>query len=457
MTNATPNSGNTLLSYLPFEATREQAEALYFAEEFLDPTCPDDLFILRGAAGTGKTSMVKAITDFLTDRGIRVNLAAPTGRAAKILGFKTLTIAHTIHHTIYRITSTDDDRIEMELRANTNEEYSVYIIDEASMISDIHRREGTFRTPNSLLFDLISHIKQGNRRNKVIFIGDRYQLGPVSERESVALNLNYFKQKYGLTGKLSDLTEVKRQVGDSPILRMAHEIRRRSDEGLALGNLDLFHFSGSKAAVTRYLNLYDANRPDSVVMIGCANKNVHTFNQMVRERLGYTGVLAIGDQVVVDENWADNEHFIVKGDTGIVRDIHDAIKKIAELEFVTATIEFRTPENLPYYITTRVLLDSLKTPDGKVDDQMIRNLKGDRMAKNDYYRANPYPTNDEYVGAMRLRYGHSLNGYRAQGGEWDHVLLHPWFPENHYRYAYTAITRARQSVASWGRQSWWLN
>ncbi len=449
MTTIATTSATTLFSFLSFEATREQAEALYRLEEFLDEECGDDVFILRGAAGTGKTSMVKAVVDYLDTKEVSCFLTAPTGRAAKVLGHKTRSIAHTIHHTIYRVVPTDDDRIVMERRANAQEGYSVYVVDEASMISDAHRAGGSFVTPNSLLTDLVAYVKEGNPRNKIVFIGDRYQLAPVNEAESVALNLRYIAGKHSLTGHQAELSEVKRQAGQSPILAMAHDIRRRSDEGRALGKLNLHRLYNATAGVTCYLKLYDPNRPDQVVMIGCANKNVHTFNKMVRQRLGHTGLLAIGDQVVVNENWLDNQHLIVKGETGIVRDIHDAVEKRAELEFVTATIEFRDPDNQLIHVTTKVLLDTLKTPTSELAGEQIRNLIADRMAKNRDYKANPHPANDPYVGAMRLRYGHGLTGYRAQGGEWNHVLLHPWFPDNDYRYAYTAITRARESVVSW--------
>lgn len=455
MTTFATTSANTLFSFLPFEATREQAEALYRLEEFLDEECGDDVFILRGAAGTGKTSMVKAVVDYLDAKEVPCFLSAPTGRAAKVLGHKTRSIAHTIHHTIYRVVPTNDDRVVMERRTNTQEGYSVYVIDEASMISDAHRIDGNFMTPSSLLHDLIGYIKEGNSQNKIVFIGDRYQLAPVKEAESVALNGRYIKEKYRLNVKQAELSEVKRQLGQSPILRMAHDIRRRSDEGRALGKLDMRRLYNASAGAKQYLKLYNPNRPDQVVMIGCANSNVHNFNSMVRQGLGLNGLLATGDQVVVNENWLDNNHLIVKGETGIVRDIHDAIEKRAELEFVTTTIEFRDPENEPIHVTTKVLLDTLKTPKGELAGEQIRNLIADRMTRNQDYRANPHPANDPYVGAMRLRYGHGLTGYRAQGGEWNHVLLHPWFPDNDYRYAYTAITRARHSVTSWEQNGWW--
>jgi hypothetical protein len=302
----------------------------------------------------------------------------------------------------------------------------------------------------------LSFVKEGNARNKIVFIGDRYQLAPVNESESVALNLGYFLKKYRLTGRQAELNEVKRQTGQSPVLHLAQDIRRKSDEGHALGKLSLNRLYNFSAGVTRYLNLYDVNQPDKVVMIGAANKNVQKFNEIVRERMGLTGTLTVGDQIVVNENWIGGQELIVKGETGLIREICDSVEKRADLEFITAKIEFQDPDHQPLLITTKVLLDTLRTGTGVVPGEMLRNLKADRMAKNYEYRANPHPANDPYMGAMRLRYGHGLTGYKAQGGEWNHVLLHPWFQENDYRYAYTAVTRARESVTSWEQGgSWW--
>ncbi|TDE13932.1 ATP-dependent DNA helicase [Dyadobacter psychrotolerans] len=452
----TTNTSFTIFDFLSFEATREQAQALYKLEEFFDRENGEDVFILRGAAGTGKTSLVKAVVDYLEKLEISCYLTAPTGRAAKVLRYKTRSLAYTVHHTTYKVIPTEDERVVMDRRANTQDAYSIFIVDEASMISDAQNNGGSFITPNSMLFDLLTFVKQGNAHNKIVFIGDKYQLAPVNEAESVALNLSYFLKKYRLTGQQAELNEVKRQTGQSPIVALAHDIRRKSDDGRALGKIAVNRLGNYTAGVTRYLNLYDTNRPDNVVMIGCANKNVQKFNEIVRDHMGLTGTLAIGDQVVLNENWIGNQHLIVKGETGLVREICDAVEKRVDLEFVTAKIEFRGPDHQPLLITTKILLDTLRTDNGSIPGEMLKNLKHDRMAKNHDYRANPHPANDAYMGAMRLRYGHGLTGNKAQGGECNHVLLHPWFPENDYRYAYTAVTRARETVTSWEQGSdWW--
>jgi exodeoxyribonuclease V len=450
----TVTTSKRIFDYLPYEATREQAYALYMVEEFVDRTCADDFFILRGAAGTGKTSLVKAIVDYLEATDIAFYLAAPTGRAAKILGMKTRSIAHTIHHTIYRVLPDESERVVFEKRTNQHEEYGVYIIDEASMISDKHRREGDFVAPGSLLQDLIEYIKKGNNQNKIILIGDPYQLPPVKESESVALKETYLQRHYRLKGQMAELTEVKRQSGNSPILELAHCIRLMADLSQDLGNLNLPLLRNASEAVRRYLDLYEEGRFDQAVLIAYANSNVATLNKMVRERLSLNGLLAPGDQVMVNENWLGGDQMIMKGEIGLVCDLQQGEEKRAGLAFKTATLQFRDSDDQPFWVTTKVLMDTLKTPEGSIDNQVLRNLKADRMAKNEAYRESPHPAKDPYIGALRLKQGHALTCYSAQGGEWNHVVMHPWFPLNHYSYVYTTVTRARESLISWQK---WVN
>jgi exodeoxyribonuclease V len=448
----TVTSSKSIFDYLPYEATREQAFALYQVEEFVGSACTDDFFILRGAAGTGKTSLVKAIVDYLEAASIEFYLAAPTGRAAKILGIRTRGIAHTIHHTIYKVISGDDDRVVFGKRPNLSDEYGIYIIDEASMISDRHRREGDFVAPGSLLHDLIDYVKRGNQRNKIIFIGDPYQLPPVKESESVALQESYLHRRYRLKGQMAELSEVKRQSDSSPVLELAHSIRLMADLGQELGGLTLPRLRSASAGVRHYLDLYEKGRFDQVTLIAYAHSNVATLNQMVRERLGHTGLLAVGDQIMVNENWLGGEQMILKGEIGLVCDLESSVEHRAGLGFKTATIQFMDSDNQPFRVTAKIMLDTLKNPEGMIANELLRNLKADRMAKNASYRENPHPARDPYIGSLRLKYGHALTGYSAQGGEWNHVVMHPWFPANHYAYAYTAVTRARETLTSW--QEW---
>lgn len=241
----------TIFDLLPFAATREQAHALYMLEEFVSPDCDTDTFILRGAAGTGKTSLMKALVDFLHQQQTPFYLTAPTGRAAKVLSHKTQVAAHTLHHTLYVPSpqKSDDDRIYMRLREVEAMPYSIFIVDESSMLSDENDHEGMFCTPNSLLHDLLRYVKACNPQNKVIFVGDAYQLKPI-HGESVALEASYLRQTYRLDVQVVELNEVKRQTEGSCVLNLATAIRERFQGGKALGKLPLFELYNVTAALT---------------------------------------------------------------------------------------------------------------------------------------------------------------------------------------------------------------
>jgi len=168
----TSTSTTSIFDLLPFAATRDQARALYQLEAFLDEDCADDCFILRGCAGSGKTSMLKTVVDFLAERETPYFLMAPTGRAAKVLGQKTGVQASTVHHLIYTPGEDAEGRIVLRRRANPSTAQKVFVVDEASMVSDLRQADGDFSAPNSLLYDLLDYIRQGNPASKVIFVGD---------------------------------------------------------------------------------------------------------------------------------------------------------------------------------------------------------------------------------------------------------------------------------------------
>ncbi len=444
----------TIFDLLPFEATRQQAEALYRLEEFVSTDCTDDVFILRGAAGTGKTSLVKAVIDFLNDREVGFYLTAPTGRAAKVLGHKTQVMAHTLHHTLYVPVqqNVESERVIMRLRDIEPMPYSIFIVDEASMLSDENEHEGMFCTPNSLLHDLVRYVKACNAHNKIIFIGDSYQLKPI-HGESVALEAAYLRQKYRMAVQEIELNEVKRQTQGSTVLNIATDIRERCRLGKALGKLPIFELWNVTTALTYYVKQYTPNQLDSIVMIASSHRDVNWFNTKIRERLGLMETLAIGDLMMINENVKVGERTLVNGDTGLVTQIGET-KKVAGLCFTKVTLQLSDFQGKPYSITHWTMLDALQSERGLIDSELLRALVADRMRHNHVFRKDPYPWNDEFVGALRLRYGYALTCHKAQGGEWDEVIMHPWFRTNDHRYAYTAITRARYQVLTWRQSSY---
>ena len=181
----------TILDHLQFDCpTAQQRVALLAMSDFVKETNQDDFFIMCGAAGTGKTSITTALIGHLNSNAIHYKIAAPTGRAARILGRKSKTVNSTIHSLIYNTKpNSETGEIVFTLKENSVKDFSVFIIDEASMISStINKAEGSlFTSKNSLLSDLIRFVKNGNPDNKIIFLGDKNQLPPINEVDSKAL------------------------------------------------------------------------------------------------------------------------------------------------------------------------------------------------------------------------------------------------------------------------------
>lgn len=183
-------------------------------------------------------------------------------------------------------------------------------------------------------------------------------------------------------------------------------------------------------------------------MIASSHRDVNWFNTKIRERLGLTGTLAVGDLVMINENVKMGDYTLVNGDTALILQIGET-KKVADLYFTKVTLQRSDFQEQPYSVTHWVMPDALQSERGLVNSELLRTLVADRMRHNPVFRKDPYPWNDEFVGALRLRYGYALTCHKAQGGEWDQVIIHPWFRANDHRYAYTAITRARQKVIMW--------
>jgi exodeoxyribonuclease-5 len=224
---------NNILDFLHFDCpTIEQRNALLAMQTFVQNENIDDILILCGAAGTGKSSITTALIGYLNEQDIKYKIAAPTGRAARLLGRKSNTFACTIHSMIYKVTSnTESGEIIFTTKIMDDADLHVFVIDEASMINAeiANNDQSLFKTDNSLLKDLLAYVKSGNKNNKIVFLGDRNQLPPVNEKESLALVPAYLMENYKMKCSLHLLTEVKRQEDGSYILKEATKIREAID------------------------------------------------------------------------------------------------------------------------------------------------------------------------------------------------------------------------------------
>jgi exodeoxyribonuclease-5 len=440
-----------ILDHLQFDCpTQEQRVALLGMSGFVKKENKDDFFILCGAAGTGKTSITTALIGYLNTKCIAYNIAAPTGRAARILGRKSKTINSTIHSLIYNVSSNPNTgEVIFSLKNNDVKDFNVYVIDEASMISAKPPvdSESLFKSKNSLLSDLIKFVKSGNSNNKIIFLGDNNQLPPVNEKISLALSEEYLTNRFNLSGKSSLLTEVKRQEDGSYVLKNATKLRVGIENNSKYVPLDGIKKLSIEGASRDYVLDYLANGQDAIISIGCTHNMNKMFNNNVRNKIyGFNKkVLELDDLLIVNQTWKRNDFQLFSGDHIIVKDIDlSKTEKVAGLNFVPVKIISKNLEGNEEIIDDYLLLDSLFNPQG-IHAKAENILRHERFKKNKVYRESLMPWDDRYVGAIRATYGHSITCNKAQGGEWDRVLINSFFMPS-LKFQYTAITRAKEDV-----------
>jgi exodeoxyribonuclease-5 len=441
----------TILDHLQFDCpTQEQRTALLGMSEFVKKENKDDFFILCGAAGTGKTSITTALIGYLNTKCIAYNIAAPTGRAARILGRKSKTINSTIHSLIYNVSSNaKTGEVIFRLKNNDVKDFNVYIIDEASMISAKPPvdSDSLFKSKNSLLSDLIKFVKSGNVSNKIIFLGDNNQLPPVNEKISLALSKEYLSNTFKLSGEAKLLTEVKRQEDGSYVLKNATKLRLGIQNNLKQVPLDGIKKQSIEDASRDYVLDYLASGQDTIISIGCTHNMNKMFNNNVRNKIYGSNKKLVekDDLLLVNQTWKRNDFQLFSGDHITVRDIDlSKTEKVAGLNFVPVKIVSKNLEGYEEIIDDYLSLDSLFNPQG-IHVKIENTLRHERFKKNKVYRESLMPWDDRYVGAIRATYGHSITCNKAQGGEWDKVLINSFFMPS-LKFQYTAITRAKEDV-----------
>jgi exodeoxyribonuclease-5 len=443
----------TILDHLHFATpTSEQRNALLHMSDFAKSDDTDDFMILCGAAGTGKTSIVSAFIAYLNKLDIPYQIAAPTGRAARIIGRKSKTVSSTVHSMIYKsVTNKKTGEVTWRLKQNLTAKETIYIVDEASMIASIPDTNGDslFSSENSLLNDLAAYVKNGNSKNKLLLLGDRYQLPPVHEVESRALSAEYLSKTFSWKGKTCLLTVVKRQEDGSQIMHNAIKTRLGIDEGVELVKLEGPRFSNTWRAADDFVQECTNNGFDHIISIGATHKMNSVFNNAVRERLFGRNALMIepGDMMIVTQNWKRNSHQLYNGDHVIVSELFpDLIEKIADLHFMPVKLVYKGLNGVEEEIEDYLLIESVTAPNGQLGRISENRLRNERFIKNPKFAESVFPEDDRYVGAIRLNYGYSITCHKAQGGEWDKVYMNTFFIPD-LRYQYTALTRAKAALS----------
>lgn len=447
---------------LPFRPNTTQQNALKLVSQFvLEPTVKDRVFVLRGYAGTGKTSLVGALVKTMSEMNMRTVLMAPTGRAAKVFSIMADSPALTIHKTIYRQRKFNVDFEGFQLMDN-RQSGTLFICDEASMISTLNE-SSPFGTGN-LLDDLIEYVYSGTQC-RLMLIGDTAQLPPVGQKRSPALEQDVLRG-YGLEVFSVELKEVARQQLDSGILANATMLRTMLANGqtdslpriMCKDYTDVKRIDGYELLEALSSSYYREGL-DETIIVTRSNLRANRFNQGVRNQiLEREEELSPGDRLLVVKNnyfWGkefDNLPFIANGDVVEVRRVCETTEKYG---FRFAEIEIGLPD---YDIETNaiVLLDTL-TVDGPsltVEDQqrLFANVMADYShipSQRDRIKA---VKDNRYFNALQVKYGYCVTCHKSQGGQWEDVYLDLGYinPEHlgidFYRWLYTAFTRARKTL-----------
>lgn len=431
---------------------------------FLYDSDPRSAFLLRGYAGTGKTSLISALIQTLPSLRVSSLLLAPTGRAAKVISAYSNRLAYTIHKKIY-MTVTDASGAVRTVRGINKHSYTLFIVDEASMIG----LEPT-STRQSLLEDLIDYVYDGNHC-RLMLIGDSAQLPPVGQSESPALDERYLSAAFSLNVISAELTEVVRQKQLSGILAGATALRSQisslvaGDEArmplFSPNGVDVIRLAGEDLMETLYRE-YGDFALDQVVVICRSNKRANLFNQGVRNTVLFREEeVNAGDYLMVVKNnyfWLDEEStigFIANGDIVEVLSVRN-VQELYGFRFADATVRFvdypdEEPRDCKLLLSTLYSESPSLTSDeanllfnNVMEDYADLPTKAERLRE---LRANPY------FNALQVKFAYALTCHKTQGGQWRTVIIDQGFlppdmqlDREYLRWLYTAFTRATDRV-----------
>ncbi|MBP9587352.1 MAG: AAA family ATPase [Bacteroides sp.] len=447
----------------PYQPTFEQEIAVKSLSAFLLSTVNDTVFVLRGYAGTGKTSLVGALVKTMDKLQQKAILLAPTGRAAKVFSTYAEHPAFTIHKKIYRQQSFSNEVSNFSINDNLSA-HTLFIVDEASMISNEGLSGSIFGT-GRLLDDLVQFVYSGVGC-RLLLMGDTAQLPPVGEEQSPALFTDALKG-YGLEVKEIDLTQVVRQVQDSGILWNATELRKLIAAG-ECSSLPRFKIAGfadirvvpGDELIDTLTSCYERDGMDETIVVCRSNKRANIYNKGIRAQILYReDELNTGDMLMVAKNnyyWTaqyKEMDFIANGEVAVVR----RVRRTREMYgFRFATVQLSFPDQGDFELEADLILDALGTDApalpkadndrlfyAVLEDYADISNKRDRMKK---MKADPH------YNALQVKYAYAITCHKAQGGQWQNVFLDQGYMTDEYltpdyfRWLYTAFTRATKTL-----------
>ncbi|MHC6729769.1 ATP-dependent DNA helicase [Segatella copri] len=483
-----------ILQQFGFPPTQKQAHALEVFAEFLTDRDPHAVMILRGSAGTGKTTLSGAIVRTLKEIRQKVMLLAPTGRAAKVFSLNSGSPAYTIHRRIYREKSFSGVEGQFNLNDNLYTD-TLFMVDEASMIANMGLGGMSFGS-GCLLDDLVHFVYQG-RNDRLLLIGDKAQLPPVGEEESPALHAAML-EGYGLKVYECDLNEVLRQSEESGILYNATMIRQMITHD-DITQLPKIHFAGysdikpmpGAELIEALADSYHHVGLDDTIVVTRSNKRANIFNQGIRNMvLDREEELSQGDILMIVKNnyyWMEEERkkikekeieerrvksegtesgtathkvqsndipaFLANGDRAKVLKVR---RRIDLYGFRFATLLLQFPDYGNYELEATVLLDTLTSEAPALtheqQEQLFHQIEEDYQdipLKADRMKAI---RQDQFFNALQVKFAYAVTCHKAQGGQWAHVYVDQGYMTDdmlnpdYIHWLYTAFTRATEML-----------
>jgi len=453
-----------LKSKFPFTPTSKQDMVLMQLSQFIFDTNKNSIYLLKGYAGTGKTSIIGTIVSNLWQVKKNAVLLAPTGRAAKVISNYSKKEAFTIHKKIYFPKKDKGGGVKFVMQPNKNRN-TIFIVDEASMIPDTPSDSKLFEN-GSLLDDLMQYVYSGHQC-KLLLIGDVAQLPPVKSDLSPALDpdklsLNYNKDVIGI-----ELDEVVRQEQDSGILENATELR----SVLETGFYESFKFNVSPFKdIVRLIDGYeimdaindaysDEGYEETAIIVR-SNKRANMYNQQIRQRILFNeSELSAGDYLMVVKNnyfWVKpttEAGFIANGDIIEVLEIF-SIKELYGFRFAEVKVKMVDyPKMQPF--ETVLLLDTIDVESASLSyeesNRLYQEVSKDYENETSNYKRFLGVKNNSFFNALQVKFSYAITCHKSQGGQWNTIFVEqPYLPDgmnkDYIRWLYTAVTRAKEKL-----------
>jgi len=461
-------SGNLFYRILsrqfPFAPTVKQDVFFRQIADFLTDKTDDSVFVLKGYAGTGKTTVISTLVNTLPEIQMKYVLLAPTGRAAKVIANYSNKSAFTIHKKIYFPKKTSGGGVGFTLQQNKHKN-TVFIVDEASMISDA-ATESSMYANGSLLDDLVSYVYNG-QGCKMILLGDTAQLPPVNLDISPALDTDTLALHYHKEVRTIEFDEVMRQEEKSGILYNATELRQLLKEDFITdfqfrlrGFKDIVRLTDGYDIQDAINTAYSNYSIEDTAFIVRSNKRANAYNQQIRSRiLDKESQLSTGDFLMVVKNnyfWlneTDQAQFIANGDIIEVLELFGTTE-LYGFNFAKAKIRMVDyPAQRPF--ETVLLLDTLTSESpsltyeesNRLYQEVMKDYEDERAA----YRKLQKVKENEFFNALQVKFSYAITCHKSQGGQWNTVFVEqPYLPDgidrDYIRWLYTAMTRAKDRL-----------